>query len=91
MPTAAHRGRSASLSTCRRSGPIQGELQLRALRLSVRLWAERADTVQRLEQQFGTLRQTLSSSGLTLDQLTCQQGMPQLSGQHSAILLRTTA
>jgi hypothetical protein len=72
-------------------GPIQGELQLRALRLSVRLWAERADTVQRLEQQFGTLRQTLSSSGLTLDQLTCQQGMPQLSGQHSAILLRTTA
>jgi len=72
-------------------GPIHGELQLRGLRLSVRLWAERIDTVHRLEQQFGTLRQALSASGLTLDQLSCQQGMPQSTGQHSAILLRTTA
>jgi len=72
-------------------GPIQGELQLRDLRLAVRLWAERADTVQRLEQQFGSLRQTLSAAGLILDQLSCQQGLPQASGRHSAILLRTTA
>lgn len=72
-------------------GPIQGELQLRDLRLAVRLWAERADTVHRLEQQFGTLRQTLSAAGLILDQLSCQQGLPQSSHQHSAILLRTTA
>jgi len=72
-------------------GPIQGELQLRELRLSVRLWAERADTVHRLEQQFGMLRQTLSASGLILDQLTCQQGQPQTNHPHSAILLRTTA
>lgn len=72
-------------------GPIQGELQLRDLRLAVRLWAERADTVHRLEQQFGTLRQTLSAAGLILDQLSCQQGLPQSSHPHSAILLRTTA
>jgi hypothetical protein len=72
-------------------GPISGELQLRGLRLSVRLWAERADTVHRLEQQFGPLRQALSSAGLTLDQLTCQQGLPQSNGPHSSILLRTTA
>jgi hypothetical protein len=72
-------------------GPIQGELQLRDLRLAVRLWAERADTVHRLEQQFGPLRQTLSAAGLILDQLSCQQGLPQSSHAHSAILLRTTA
>lgn len=72
-------------------GPIQGELQLRGLRLSVRLWAESMDTVRRLEQQFGTLRQTLAGTGLTLDQLTCQHGLPQSNHAHSAILLRTTA
>jgi hypothetical protein len=72
-------------------GPIQGELQLRDLRISVRLWAERADTVHRLELQFGTLRHALSTAGLILDQLSCQQGLPQSSTQHSAILLRTTA
>ena len=72
-------------------GPIQGELQLRDLRLAVRLWAERMDTVHKLEQQFGALRQTLSAAGLILDQLSCQQGMPHAVVQHSAILLRTTA
>jgi hypothetical protein len=72
-------------------GPIQGELQLRDLRLSVRLWAERADTVHRLEQQFGALRHALSASGLILDQLSCQLGLPQSNNPHSAILLRTMA
>jgi len=72
-------------------GPIQGELQLRHLRLSVRLWAERASTVHRLELQFGALRQQLASSGLVLDQLSCQQGLPQSSSPHSAILLKTMA
>ena len=72
-------------------GPIQGELQLRDLRLSVRLWAERADTVHRLELQFGALRHALSAAGLILDQLSCQLGLPHSTNQHSAILLRTTA
>jgi len=72
-------------------GPIQGELQLRELRLSVRLWAEYTDTVHRLEHQFGALRQALSASELILDQLSCQQGLPQSTNPHSAILLRTTA
>ena len=72
-------------------GPIQGELQLRDLRLAVRLWAERADTVRRLEQQFSTLRHQLSANGLILDQLSCQQGLPQSSSPHSAILLKTMA
>jgi hypothetical protein len=72
-------------------GPVQGELQLRDVRLAVRLWAERTDTVQRLEQQFGALRYQLSSVGLILDQLSCQQGLPQSSTPHSAILLKTMA
>jgi hypothetical protein len=72
-------------------GPIQGELQLRDLRLTVRLWAERADTVRRLEQQFTALRHQLSASGLILDQLSCQQGLPQSTSPHSAILLKTMA
>jgi hypothetical protein len=70
---------------------VQGELQLRDIRLSVRLWAERSATVQRLEQQFGPLRQRLSACGLILDQLSCQRGLPQSTGQHSAILLKTMA
>ncbi|WP_267223542.1 flagellar hook-length control protein FliK [Dyella silvae] len=72
-------------------GPVQGELQLRDLRLAVRLWAERGETVQRLEQQFGALRQQLNTVGLILDQLSCQQGLPQSSSPHSAILLKTMA
>ena len=72
-------------------GPVQGELQLRDLRLSARLWAERADTVQRLELQFGALRQQLAATGLILDQLSCQQGLPHASSPHSAILLKTMA
>ncbi len=72
-------------------GPVQGELQLHDLRLSVRLWAERASTTERLEQQFTALRQRLSACGLLLDQLTCQTGLPRTHARHSAHLLKATA
>lgn len=72
-------------------GPVQGELQLRDLRLGVRLWAERATTVHKLEHLFGPLRQQLAATGLILDQLSCQQGLPHASSPHSAILLKTMA
>lgn len=72
-------------------GPVQGELQLHDLRLSVRLWAERASTTERLEQQFTALRHRLAACGLLLDQLTCQTGVPQAHGRHSAHLLKATA
>jgi hypothetical protein len=72
-------------------GPVQGELQLRDLRLAVRLWAERAGTVRKLEHLFGSLRQQLAATGLILDQLSCQQGLPHASSPHSAILLKTMA
>lgn len=72
-------------------GPIQGELQLREPRLSVRLWAERTETAQRLERQFVPLRQRLAACGVLLDQLSCQVGLPQPSGRHSAVLLQATA
>ncbi|AGG90046.1 Flagellar hook-length control protein FliK [Rhodanobacter denitrificans] len=72
-------------------GPLQGELQLREPRLTVRLWAERAQTAQRMERQFGPLRQRLAACGVLLDQLSCQVGLPQPPGRHSAVLLQATA
>ena len=72
-------------------GPIQGELQLRQPRLSVRLWAERSETAQRLERQFDPLRQRLAACGVLLDQLSCQVGTPQTQGSSSAMLLKATA
>ena len=72
-------------------GPVQGELQLREPRLSVRLWAEQADTAQRLERQFTPMRQRLAACGVLLDQLSCQVGLPQPPGRHSAMLLQATA
>ena len=72
-------------------GPLQGELQLREPRLSVRLWAEYAETAQRLERQFTPLRQRLAACGVLLDQLSCQVGLPQPSGRHGAVLLQATA
>ena len=72
-------------------GPLQGELQLRDLRLNVRLWAERSATTERLERQFTPLRQRLAASGLQLDQLSCQTGLPQGQSHASALLLKATA
>ncbi|WP_329742691.1 flagellar hook-length control protein FliK [Dyella sp. A6] len=72
-------------------GPVHGELQLRGLRLSVRLWARHADAVERLERQFARLRERLAGSGLVLDQLSCQHGLPQTAGPLSAMFLKATA
>lgn len=72
-------------------GPVQGELQLHEPRLSVRLWAERPQTAERLERQFTPLRHRLAACGILLDQLSCQVGLPQPSGRHSAVLLQATA
>ncbi|MEY2159075.1 flagellar hook-length control protein FliK [Rhodanobacter sp. FW106-PBR-LB-2-11] len=72
-------------------GPLQGELHLREPRLSVRLWAAQAETAQRLERQFTALRQRLAACGVLLDQLSCQVGLPQPPGRHSAVLLQATA
>lgn len=72
-------------------GPVQGELQLNGLRLSVRLWAERPGTTDRLEETFAALRHRLAACGLLLDQLSCQTGVPPSSGRHSANLLKATA
>jgi len=72
-------------------GPVQGELQLREPRLSVRLWAAQPDTVHLLERQFTALRQRLAACGLLLDQLTCQLGLPEPPNRYSAVLLQATA
>lgn len=71
-------------------GPIVGELHLRGLRLSVRLWAQRRETVDRLEEQFENLRSRLDATGLFLDQLSCQLGLPQAGNTVSAVFLKAT-
>ena len=71
-------------------GPIVGELQLRGLRLSVRLWAQLRETVDRLEGQFADLRQRLDATGLFLDQLSVQFGLPQAGNGMSAVFLKAT-
>jgi hypothetical protein len=72
-------------------GPIVGELQLRGLRLSVRLWAQHRDTAERLENEFENFRARLQATGLFLDQLTCQVGLPQTGGNSvSAVFLKAT-
>lgn len=71
-------------------GPIVGELQLRGLRLAVRLWVQHRETVDRLEAQFAELRQRLDATGLFLDQLSCQFGLPQAGNSMSAVFLKAT-
>jgi hypothetical protein len=71
-------------------GPIVGELQLRGLRLSVRLWAQLRETVDRLEAQFADMRQRLDATGLFLDQLSVQFGLPQAGNGMSAVFLKAT-
>ncbi|MFK2899742.1 flagellar hook-length control protein FliK [Dyella jejuensis] len=71
-------------------GPLVGELHLRGLRLSVRLWAQHRDTVDRLENQFEDLRARLDATGLFLDQLSCQFGLPQAGNSVSAVFLKAT-
>ena len=72
-------------------GPVQGEVQLRGQRLSVRLWAHMGATVEKLDRRFDMLRDRLAASGLILDQLSCQHGMPQTGQSRSAVLLKTMA
>lgn len=72
-------------------GPVQGELVLRGLHLSVRLWAQQRESTARLEQQFDDLRSRLAASGLSLDQLSCQTGLPQAGASRSAVFLKATA
>jgi hypothetical protein len=71
-------------------GPIVGELHLRGLRLSLRLWAQHRDTVDRLEEQFEDIRSRLDATGLFLDQLSCQFGLPQAGNSVSAVFLKAT-
>ncbi|MET0937364.1 MAG: flagellar hook-length control protein FliK [Luteibacter sp.] len=72
-------------------GPVQGEIQLRVPRVSVRLWAQRAETCTRLETEFVSLRRQLEQSGLQLDHFACMHGLPVPSGAYSAILLEARA
>jgi hypothetical protein len=72
-------------------GPLHGEIQLREVRVAVRLWAQYAESVERIEQQFVPLRRIMQSNGLQLDQLVCHHGIPQPPSDYSAVLLEAIA
>jgi hypothetical protein len=72
-------------------GPLHGEIQLREVRVAVRLWAQYAESVERIEKQFVPLRRIMQSNGLQLDQLVCHHGIPQPPSAHSAVLLEAIA
>ncbi|SEP04430.1 hook-length control protein FliK [Luteibacter sp. UNC138MFCol5.1] len=72
-------------------GAVQGEIQLRVPRVSVRLWAQRPETVAHLENAFVVLRRLLEKSGLILDHFSCMHGLPTPSSAYSAVLLEARA
>jgi Flagellar hook-length control protein FliK. len=72
-------------------GAVQGEVQLRGSRVSVRLWAQYPETVARLEDEFTTLRRVLEKSGLQLDHFGCMHGLPVPTSAYSAVLLEARA
>ena len=72
-------------------GAVQGEIQLRVPRVSVRLWAQHGETVSRLETEFMSLRRQLEKSGLQLDHFACMHGLPVPTGAYSAVLLEARA
>ncbi|HXO99118.1 MAG TPA: flagellar hook-length control protein FliK [Luteibacter sp.] len=72
-------------------GAVQGEIQLRVPRVSVRLWAQHAETVTRLENEFVSLRRLLEKSGLVLDHFACMHGLPVSTSAYSAVLLEARA
>jgi hypothetical protein len=72
-------------------GAVQGEIQLRVPRVSVRLWAQHGETVSRLETEFVSLRRQLEKSGLQLDHFACMHGLPVPTSAYSAVLLEARA
>ncbi|HVI54977.1 MAG TPA: flagellar hook-length control protein FliK [Luteibacter sp.] len=72
-------------------GAVQGEIQLRVPRVSVRLWAQHGETVARLEAEFMSLRRQLETSGLQLDHFACMHGLPVPTSAYSAVLLEARA
>jgi|GEM_PF-2778538 len=57
-------------------GPFYAEIKLRGDRVSARLYAEQADTVERLRRDLGNFRERLQAQNLTLDQLGVSMGSP---------------
>lgn len=57
-------------------GPLRASLLLRGEQLEVRLWAERPETVSRIQSHLDLLHAGLSHTGLEVGQLACYPGRP---------------
>jgi hypothetical protein len=72
-------------------GPLQGDIHLRGMRTSVRLWGQFEPSVKALEAQAPSLRRMIEQAGLQLEHLSIVQGLPQVKSERSAVFLETTA
>jgi hypothetical protein len=72
-------------------GPLQGDIHLRGMRTSVRLWGQFPQSVVALEAQAPSLRSMIERAGLQLEHLSIVQGLPQVKSERSAVFLETTA
>lgn len=57
-------------------GPMHARISAHQSRVSVSLWAMRAETVSLFNQQLETLRSSLQHNGLEVDSLVCLPGAP---------------
>ncbi|MFL1453244.1 flagellar hook-length control protein FliK [Marinobacter sp. GN3S48] len=58
------------------AGPVHFDVALRQEQVSARVWAEKQRTLQRVQQDLPTLRQSLSELGLEVTDLECRRGSP---------------
>lgn len=63
-------------------GPLHAELSWRGGRMSTRLLAEEAATVERIRGELGVFRKRLQDAGVPLQELVVQAGAPQHPGVH---------
>lgn len=72
-------------------GPVQAEITVHGNQANIRLWAERLDTLQRLQDGLPRLQARLLQSELHLQHAQCRQGMPQSSGYNQHPLFEASA
>lgn len=58
------------------AGPVHFDVALRQEQVSARVWAEKQRTLQQVQQDLPTLRQSLSELGLEVTDLECRRGSP---------------
>ncbi|HEY4144032.1 flagellar hook-length control protein FliK [Pinirhizobacter sp.] len=72
-------------------GPLQGDIHLRGLRATVRVYAQFEPAVRQLEAQSPKLHRLIEEAGMQVEHLAIVQGLPQVASQRSAVFLQAMA